>query len=458
MSTNPQQMQAWLENLLGQHPQQTRLSLEEYVQQVPKLETLADVPAGTPVLIRGDVDCKPGPNVGDGDVRLRSMLDTLKYGRERGWKQIIFGHIGRDPEGSLAKVQARLQELLRCEIPLVSNWLDESTMEVTPEFQQAVDACPDGGFVLLENTRKYAIERALWKASADDVSELAPQLARLANALGSMAKVYVNEAFSAGSLDASSTVIPAGMDRVALGHYVAGEFSGPMLRCRNASLVVFSGLKTDKLDDLEAIINRGKVRMVIAAGSLAMALLKGAALLDGEEYSLGVAEDPENKDKPYYIPPERIEQAKQMVAAGREKNVEFVLPVDFILADTSISHRVPTNGQQLDVGPATNDHFERKVAEFLKGSAEKVAFHNGVFGKFEDPAFEEGTREFVLQLKKMKDAGAEVYVGGGEGGKALEKYGKPDWVTHCFTAGGTVLNALGNEPVPYLLALRMASQ
>ena len=30
-------------------------------------------------------------------------------------------------------------------------------------------------------------------------------------------------------------------------------------------------------------------------------------------------------------------------------------------------------------------------------------------------------------------------------------------VTHSFTAGGTVLNALGSEPVPYLVALAMAA-
>jgi len=86
-----------------------------------------------------------------------------------------------------------------------------------------------------------------------------------------------------------------------------------------------------------------------------------------------------------------------------------------------------------------------------------VAFHNGVFGKFEDPKFENGTRRFMAQLKRMKDAGVRVYVGGGEGGTALEKYGQPDWVTHNFTAGGTVLNALGSEPVPFLVALHMAA-
>jgi phosphoglycerate kinase len=82
-----------------------------------------------------------------------------------------------------------------------------------------------------------------------------------------------------------------------------------------------------------------------------------------------------------------------------------------------------------------------------------VAFHNGVFGMFEDARFEEGTRQFISQLKRMKDSGVEVYIGGGEGGAALERYGQPDWVTHTFTAGGTVLNALGSNPVPYLQAL-----
>jgi phosphoglycerate kinase len=77
---------------------------------------------------------------------------------------------------------------------------------------------------------------------------------------------------------------------------------------------------------------------------------------------------------------------------------------------------------------------------------------------FEDPKFEQGTKRFIPQLKRMTDAGVEVYIGGGEGGTALEKYGQEDWVTHVFTAGGTVLNALGSEPVPYLVALRAAAQ
>ncbi len=270
---------------------------------------------------------------------------------------------------------------------------------------------------------------------------------------------YVHEALSAGSLDASSVVVPAGMQRVAMGAYEAAEFEGPMMRCLATELVIFSGLKTDKLDDLEAMIGRGTVKMVFAAGSLAMALGKASAQLAGREFSLGVAEDPAQADKPYYIPPARIEQAKRMLTEGRAKGIEFVLPVDFVLADGRVSSTIGAGEQQLDIGPATSDLFAQKIGDFIAAHQghRAAAFHNGVFGKFEDPQFAEGTKRFMAQLKRLKDAGVEVYVGGGEGGAALEQYGHPSDVTHVFTAGGTVLNALGSEPVPYLVALAMAA-
>ncbi|HZL91002.1 MAG TPA: phosphoglycerate kinase, partial [Pirellulaceae bacterium] len=236
------------------------------------------------------------------------------------------------------------------------------------------------------------------------------------------------------------------------------EFEGPMMDCLKAKLVVFSGIKIDKLDDLEAMIARGTIRTIFSAGSLAMALKKAAAQLDGKDFCLGVAEDPAHKDKPYYIPPERIDQAKRMVAAAKKQGIELVLPVDFVLSDGRVVSEMKPGDQQFDIGPATTKLFEQKVGEFIaanKGTGAAV-FHNGVFGMFEDSRYESGTKAFIAQLKRMKDAGLNVYVGGGEGGTALEKYGQPDWVTHCFTAGGTVLNALGSEPVPYLLALREA--
>jgi phosphoglycerate kinase len=458
MPVTEQEMTGWCEKLLAGRAAAPDLTLADYIRAIPGMASLDDLPAGTPVLVRGDLDAKPGERIGDGDIRLRSMVDTLEFGRERGWKQILFGHIGREPEKSLAKVARRLGELLKCEVPLVADWLDESSTTILPDVSKQIAAAKPGAVLMLENTRKYKIERVLWKAKKEDVPKLAPQLARLANEFAEkLGRTYAFEAFSAGSLDACSIAVPAAMDRVALGQYVANEFAVHVVRCLDAQLVIFSGLKVDKLDDLQGIIDRGKVLRVIAAGSLSMALRKADALLDGADFSIGVAEDPGHMEQPWYIPPARVDQARRMIAEGREKGIKFVLPVDWVLENGTVADRLKPGDQALDIGPKTSQLFEQAIDEFMELHG-AVAFHNGVFGKFEDPKFEEGTKRFIPQLKRMTDHGVEVFIGGGEGGAALEKYGQQKWVTHVFTAGGTVLNALGSEPVPYLVALRAAAE
>jgi 3-phosphoglycerate kinase len=461
MAITSENLIPWCRTLLGLDPAAPKLTLSQYLESIPRLDSLADVKSGTAVLVRGDVDAKPGAKIGDGDIRLRSMLDTLNFGRQRGWKQIIFGHIGRKPEGSLDKVARRLGELLRCEVPLVADWMDNSAATIHDSAAATIRDAAPGAVIILENTRKYDLERALWDATEADLPKRVEPLVRLAKQFAEkIARVYVNEALSAGSLDTSTLIVPAAMDRAVLGKYVASEFTGPMMRCLAAELVVFSGLKAEKLDDLEAIIDRGKARWVFAAGSLAMALKKAAAQLDVGSFCMGVAEHPDHNKQPYYVSHQRVEQAKRMIANGRRHGIEIVLPVDFVLGDGRVAESMGPTEQQFDVGPKTTRHFADKIGEFLASAKARplAAFHNGVFGMFENPRFEAGTRDFIPQLKRMKDAGVEVYIGGGEGGAALEKYGQPDWVTHTFTAGGTVLNALGSQPVPYLVALRMANQ
>jgi phosphoglycerate kinase len=456
-------MTAWCRRLLGVDPNVPKPTLERLLAAIPRLDCLGDLPSGTPVLIRGDVDAKPGAKVGEGDIRLRSMEATLNYCRSKGWKTIVFGHIGREPEKSLDKVAKRLGDILGCEVPLLDDWLDADSTTISPSVQEAIEKAAPGSVCVLQNTRKYDVERVLWKAKPEDLPNLVPGLTKLANEFAEkVAKVYIHEAFSAGSLDSSSVVVPAAMEKVALGRYIAEQFEGPLRDCLGAQLVVFSGLKVDKLDDLQAMIDRGKIQQIITGGSLAVALKKAAEELDGREFHLGESENPENKGKPFYIPPERLEQAKRMVAEGREKGIEFVMPVDFVLQDGQVSDQIGPGNQQFDVGPASSEHYAQAVGRFIEkhqaDAAGTVVFHNGVFGMFEDERFEEGTRSFVGQLKRMHDAGIKVYVGGGEGGKAIDKYGDSSDVTYVFTAGGTVLNALGSEPVPYLVTLAAAAE
>ena len=151
-----------------------------------------------------------------------------------------------------------------------------------------------------------------------------------------------------------------------------------------------------------------------------------------------------------------------MIAEGRAKGIEFVMPVDFVLQDGRVStpsgRAISSSTWARPPVRCTRRRWAISSPPTRPTARPAVVFHNGVFGMFEDPRFEDGTRKFIAQLKRMTDAGIKVYVGGGEGGTALEKYGQPNWVTYCFTAGGTVLNALGSEPVPYLVALRMAAE
>ena len=463
-------MQEWCGKLIEKSPNFP--SLEECLKKILALEALSDLPAGTRVLVRGDtdvvVDEKGEP---DDDARLRALVETLKFGAGEGWVQILYGHRGRDPGLSLEPVAAYLEKLLaaagvKCgKLQVVGDWMNDQTGEILDAAGAAVAKLAPGSIVLLENTRKYKLEQALWKAKPADLPALAPKLAAYADGLrAKIARVHVNEGFAASNRDLSSTVVPLTMDRCALGKYIDGELRTHLQKTRMAQLVIFSGMKLEKLDDLQGILNRGQVRVVIAAGLLALALKKADADLAGRPFEMGVAGS--QKESKIYIPPERIEQAKAMLTGARSKGVEFVLPVDFILGNGAASETIPADGAQFDVGPGTIALHAAKVGEFIQyhrqklagGKGPAVAFHNGVFGKFEEEQFAVGTRKFMDQLKRMTGAGLLVYVGGGEGGAALHRYGDESWVTHCFTAGGTILKALGTEPIPYIKALYLAAK
>ena len=470
MSLTSEEMVSWCQKLIDKSPDFP--PLEQCLEAIPALKDLADLPAGTKVLIRGDTDVVFNDRrLPEDDSRVRSMIETLKFGAKQGWIQILFGHRGRDASNSLRPLANYLTSLLQvsgipaAQITVIDDWMNDETGEILDSAAATIAKLKPGQIVCLENTRKYKLETSLWKVKSADLPALAPRLVNYAAGLREkVARVHVNEGFASSNRDLSSTIVPVAMDRFALGEYIDNEMRTHLQKTRQAELVIFSGLKLEKLDDLQMILNRGQVKVVITAGNLAMALKKADAELSGGTFSLGAAENPAN-DK-IYISPERIAQAKEMLKKGRSNSVEFVLPVDFILEDGSAVEELPPGGAQFDVGPKTRALHQQKVGEFLEFHKERVAagtgaavvFHNGVFGMFEKDQFSNGTRKFIEQLKRMTDAGLLTYVGGGEGGTALHRYGNDSWVTHCFTAGGTILKALGTEPIPYIKALYLAAQ
>ena len=55
MPVTEARMKTWIRNLLGANPDETHQPLGDFLRGIPRLESLADVPRGTPVLVRGDV-------------------------------------------------------------------------------------------------------------------------------------------------------------------------------------------------------------------------------------------------------------------------------------------------------------------------------------------------------------------------------------------------------------------
>lgn len=469
VSVTVEQTTAWCQKLVEKTPDFPLL--EACLDVIPELSSLSDLPEGTRVLIRGDTDVVVADDgTIEEDVRLRSLWETLKFCFDKRWVPIVYGHRGRDPQLSLAPVAEYLKTmmieggLVPTDFCFIEDWMDDVTGQIHPAAGATVRRLAAKSLVVLENTRKYSLEQALWKIKPADVPQVAEKLKNYANGMREQfAAVHINEGFAASNRDLSSTVVPLTMDRVALGAYIDRELREHTTKTRQSELVIFSGMKINKLDDLEQILQRGQVRIVIAAGSLAMSLKKADAELRGETFSVGLAEDPSQK---IYIPPERREQSKRMLQHGQKNDVRFVLPADFILGDGTASETIPADGAQFDVGPKTIALHQQVVGEFIEyhdtkvadGKGPAFAFHNGVFGKFEEDQFSQGTRQFMAQLKRMHDAGVQVYVGGGEGGAALTRYGDERWVTHSFTAGGTLLKALGVEPIPYIKALMLKCQ
>lgn len=430
--------------------------LETVLAVIPRIDQLTAVPEGHIVLIRADLDTPITNDEVEDLSRLESITKTVEFSLSRNWTIILFGHIGRDKNNTLKPVCNALSTLLKKEIHFIADWIDEQSYCLKQEAVDLIRSAKPSSIFMLENTRKYQIECALWKADNDTFHDISKRMYKLSeDIITRLSDVEINESIAASNLDYSSCALPLLMKKTGLGFFIDSEMKTHIKKVREANLVVFSGLKIDKLDDLQGIIERDHLRKIISAGSLAMALKKAAAQLMRKDFCIGLAEN--DKTKKYFIDNKRIEQAKHIIQKCHEKSIELILPVDFILDNGVVSQEIPPDRAQMDIGPETVRLFKTVLHNYIKESRSSsqryVFFYNGVFGKFEDPRYENGTREFISVLKELTHSGIATYVGGGEGRLALLKYGALDDVTHSFTSGGTVLKSLTNNHIGYLKSL-----
>lgn len=389
-------------------------------------KTIRDVNlTGKRVLVRVDFNVPlDGTTVTDA-TRVREAVPTIRYILEQKPKSVILtSHLGRpkgerNPEMSLKPVVPVLAELLGVDVAFADDCIGEVA-------EKALAALPEGGVILLENTRYYKGEEK------ND--------AQLAAALAKHGDIFVNDAFGTAHRAHSSNVgVSEHLESVAGFllekeiNYLAVAIESP----QRPFVAILGGAKvSDKIKVIEALL--GKVDKLLIGGGMANTFFaaKGYAMGDS------------------LVEADAIEMAKALIASGGDK---IVLPTDAVLADAfdnnantkviAVAEGVSAGWRILDMGAESIKAF----GAILKGA--KTVVWNGPMGVFEMPNFAKGTFAVAQMLADATKAGATTIIGGGDSAAAAEQSGLADQMTHISTGGGASLEMLEGQALPGVVAL-----
>ncbi len=378
---------------------------------------------GKKVLVRCDFNVKMENGVITSDKRIVASLPTIKYLLDNGAKLILCSHLGRPkgefkPEFSLAPVAARLGELLGLEVKMAKDVIGESAQSLAADLKE-------GEVLLLENVRFHAEE------TKND-----PEFSK---ALASLAEVYVNDAFGSAHRAHSSTTGVADYLPAVGGYLIRKELEyigGALENPQRPLVAILGGAKvSDKIGVITNLME--KVDTLIVGGGMAYTFFAAKG------YSVGTSICEEDK----------IEMAKEMMAAAEAKGVKFLIPVDNRLGreykeDTEVmtvdSDSIPDDWMGLDIGPKTEALF----ADAIKGAG--TVIWNGPMGVSEWKNFASGT---IAVATAIAESGSISIVGGGDSAAAVQKLGFADKMSHISTGGGASLEYLEGKELPGIVAL-----
>lgn len=380
---------------------------------------------GKRVLVRVDFNVprdKAG-NITD-DTRIKAALSTINYLIEQGAKVILTSHLGR-PKGKVEE-SMRLTQVAQRLSELIGKTVVKTDTTVGEEVGQAVNKLNPGDVILLENVRFNPGE-----------TENDPQFAK---ELAALADVYVNDAFGAAHRAHASTAGVAEYLPAVCGFLMEKELKALGKVLHNPTkpfAAIIGGAKvSDKIGVLENLLN--KVDVMIIGGGMANTFLKAK----GFELGKSLMEE------------DKIDLANDIMDRARQKGVEFLLPIDLVVADSIDNpgeilrvkvENIPQEKMALDIGPATVELYEQA----LEGV--QTIFWNGPMGVFEVDEFAQGTMAIA---KAVAQSGAYSIVGGGDSVAAVEKAGLAEKISHISTGGGASLEFLEGKELPGVKVLQ----
>lgn len=414
-------------------------------------KTVYDVDVkGKKVLLRCDFNVPQDKATGEitSDKRIVAALPTIKYLLENGAAVIACSHLGKpnatfesfvkkqtekgkDPATlteeawkkslkklTLAPVAKRLSELLGMEVIFATDTVGEDA-------KAKAAALKPGQIMLLENLR---FDKGETKNDP-----------KFAKALADMAEIFVSDAFGTVHRAHASTAGVAAYLPAYSGLLVDKELSimGKALDDPKRPFVaVLGGAKvSDKINVINNLLE--KADTVIIGGGMAYTFFKAL----GHEIGTSICED------------DKVELAKEMMDKAKAKGINFLIPVDNVVATEYSadsewkivdSDDIPEGWMGLDIGPKSRELFANAVK-----NAGTVVW-NGPMGVSEWENFANGT---IAVAKAVADSNAISIIGGGDSAAAVEKLGFADKMTHISTGGGASLEFLEGLELPGIACL-----
>ena len=259
---------------------------------------------GQRVLVRCDFNVPLKDGKITDENRLVAALPTIKKLVADGGKVILCSHLGKPkgepkPELSLAPVAVRLSELLGQPVTFAA---DDNV--VGENAKAAVANMKDGDIVLLQNTRYRAEETK----NGDEFSK----------ELGSLADVFVNDAFGTAHRAHCSTVgVTKYVDTCVVGYLIEKEIKYLGAAVENPErpfVCILGGAKVaDKLNVIQNLLN--KADTLIIGGGMAFTFLKAK----GYETGSSLVDDT------------KLDYCKDMIKQAEEKGVKLLLPIDNVV-------------------------------------------------------------------------------------------------------------------------------
>ena len=385
---------------------------------------------GKRVLVRCDFNVPLKAGVITDENRIVAALPTIKKLIADGGKVILCSHMGKPkgepkPELSLAPVAKRLSEHLRKEVIFAA---DDNV--VGENAKAAVAAMKDGDVVLLQNTRYRAEETKNGEAFSKE--------------LGSLADIFVNDAFGAAHRAHCSTVgVVDFVEEAVVGYLIQKELKYLGNAVENPVrpfVCILGGAKVaDKLSVIENLINKADTIIIGGGMSYTFAVAQG----DSVGNSL--------------VDMEKVDYCKEMLKKAEEKGVKIVLPVDSIVAKNFpdpidapletknvLTSEIPDDMMGLDIGIESAKIF----ADAVKSA--KTVVWNGPMGVSENPSLANGT---VSVAKALAETDAVTIIGGGDSAAAVNNLGFGDKMCHISTGGGASLEFLEGKELPGIAAM-----